>query len=256
MTLLFIISIILLIIALSSAVHAHRVRSNAALRSEFISIISHKFRTPLTSVRWLTENLVESEKDNFRKKDLQDIHVLNQQLIGLTNTLVELADMEQAAKQQYTLEDVPLCELVNDYAKKVQEMAGVKNIFFSIKCLDNTMKVRVDRTRFEFIANTILENSVVYTKPGGKVDVLITASGPHAVMNVSDTGIGIPLPSIPHIFSEFYRAPNAVSFDTEGLGVDLFLAQKIAHRLGGEIRVSSQGENLGSVFELILPRVG
>ncbi len=256
MTIFFIVSIILLIASIGLVIHAYKIRSNISLRTEFVSIISHKFRTPLTSVRWLTENLVQTEKDDFRKKDLQDIHILNQQLIDLTNTLIELADMEKISKEQYTFEEVSLYDVVNESAQKIKELAGVKNIAFNLACKDRAIKVKIDRARFEFIAHTILDNSVVYTKSGGKVDVLITSIGDKAVINVTDNGIGIAPNAIWHIFSEFYRAPNAVSFDTEGLGVDLFLAQKIAHRLGGEIRVSSQGENLGSMFELILPKVG
>jgi signal transduction histidine kinase len=249
------ISIIILILAIVLIILAYRVRANTSVIYEFVSIISHKFRTPLTSTKWLVDNLVSTEKDSFRKKDLDDVHTLNQQLINLTNTLVELTDSEKSSKQQYNFEKISVCEFVRTVFKPISEQFGMKNISCSINCADENLKINVDKARFEFVLHSVLENSAIYTKPGGKVDVVIESAAGKVYVTVVDNGIGIPKSNLRFIFSEFHRAPNAKAVDTEGLGVDLYLSRRIIHRLNGEIKAYSEGEGKGSTFQIILPQV-
>lgn len=248
-----IMSVVVLILAIILIILAYKVRSSIGLKYEFVSIISHKFRTPLTSVKWSVDNLISSEKDGFRRNELEDVHRLNQELIGLTNTLIELTETDKSSKHSYNFEIFSACDFIRETAKPASELFGIKNITFSVNCADENIKIKADRTRLEFVVHALLENSSIYTPAGGKVDVVVEAAQDKIYITVVDNGIGIPKKNLRYIFSEFHRAPNAKAFDTEGLGVDLFLAKRIVHRLGGQIKAFSEGEAKGSTFQITLP---
>jgi len=230
-----------------------KVRMTARAKAEFVGIIAHKFRTPLTSVRWTVEDLIKTEQDNLRKQNLMTIEVLNRQLINLTNTLIEVAESGHGKRKAFTFETVLLAVLINEKVEWLKKEFSVKNISFTVECEDPAIKVSVDKQRFEFVLNTVLQNSCIYTPVGGKVDVQLAQRGSKAYIVVADNGIGIPKNELHGVFKEFHRSQNAQQFDTEGLGVGLYLARTIINRLGGKIAVHSEGVGKGTVVTIKLP---
>ena len=235
---------------------ADRIQKNADIKNEFITIISHKFRTPLTSVRWNIEDLISKEQDPEKKKMFEDMRSSNQILISLTNTLIELTRTDKEAKDPSHTENVAVFDFVQGVVAPLQVSFAEKKISFSIICPEDNKKlqVRVDKSRLEFVLNALLKNAITYTPNEGKVELDIIKMGRNVEISVTDTGIGIEKEQIGDIFSEFHRAPNAVSFNTEGLGADLFLVRSIIGRLNGTIRAFSEGKDKGSKFTVSLPR--
>ncbi|MFA6554358.1 MAG: HAMP domain-containing sensor histidine kinase [Candidatus Paceibacterota bacterium] len=232
-----------------------RLTENRRLKYEFITIVAHKFRTPLTYVKWLCDALIPEEMDPFKKKSLEDVKTSNQKLIDLTGTLIEIADSESSGGATYAYENIPLGEFVKGVSSNFKDAFHNKNIFLGIHCDDNEIKVKADKTRLEFIIHTLLENASIYTSTGKNVEVTVSGTSSKAIISIQDNGIGISKQDLPHIFTKFFRGKNAKSTDTEGFGVGLYLASSIIKHLGGKMTAESDGENLGSKFTIVLPRV-
>ncbi len=113
-----------------------------------------------------------------------------------------------------------------------------------------------DAGRLEQILGNLISNAIKYSPSGGRVDILVERDDGNARVSVRDQGIGIPREALPHIFEPFYRAPNAPGAETTprigGLGLGLYIAQRLAQLHGGRIEVESE-EGQGSTFTLVLP---
>lgn len=232
-----------------------KLRENETLKYEFITIIAHKFRTPLTQIKWTTEGLLADEQDAYKKQSLSDIHGSNENLIKLTTTLVELTDASQTSKSNYKMERLNLCDLSQAAMEASKNLFHAKNLFISVSCSEPEIYVNVDLARIEFVLGTIFDNACSYTPPGRNISVTVNADKQRATLNITDDGIGIDPSDMSRIFSKFYRTKQAQAMDTEGLGVALYLCKSVMKRHGGKIEASSMGLGKGSTFSVVLPRV-
>lgn len=246
--------LILAIAIVTTIILIRRLKENNHMKYEFVTIVAHKFRTPMTYIKWVCDTLIPDETDSFKKKSLEDIKKSNQKIIDLTSTLIEIADDENKAGATYVFEKFPIYDFVKAVADRFKDTLHEKNLFFSLECDDKTALVNADQSRLEFVLITLLDNAQTYTKPGQNVSVFINANLLNVKISVQDSGIGISKQDLPHIFSKFYRGKNARVTDTEGFGVGLYLASSIVKKLGGKITVDSQGQDSGSVFTITLPR--
>ena len=117
------------------------------------------------------------------------------------------------------------------------------------------VEIEGDRARLKQIVVNLLDNAIKYTPPGGAVHFKVAALGSHAVLEVSDTGIGIPASAIPHIFDRFFRVDQARSRQPEGAGLGLSIVKSICNAHGGEVEVES-ALGRGSRFRVKLPLAG
>lgn len=251
-----IISISLLVLILACIALAREIWSkmheNEVMKNEFISIIAHKFRTPLTSMKWILENKIGEEKDVYKKENYGEIQKLTESLINMTGTLIETADAA-SSKSAYNFEKVNLCDFIKTITEVNKRLFHEKNLFFSVKCDADEIIVNIDKPRLEFVLQTLLENALAYTPPGKNVDVYISKRKHKAIINVKDNGIGINQKELPHLFTKFYRTDEAKRADTEGFGIALYISNSIVKRMKGKINVYSEGLGLGSTFEVVLP---
>mgnify|MGYP001560744816 CR=1 FL=1 len=230
-----------------------RLGGNENLKYEFITIIAHKFRTPLTQVKWSVDELLIKEQDHYKLESLKNIQESNEKLIKLTGTLVELTDSESSADTSYSFQKISVCDFVRGVGESFKNLFHEKNIFFSVQCPLENIQAEIDRPRMEFVLQVLFENAVMYSSPGKNVDVIIGQSKSKATISVIDHGIGINKTDIPNVFTKFFRAKNAQSIDTEGLGVGLYLAQNVVAKHKGIIEVSSEGAGSGSTFVVKIP---
>ncbi len=250
-----IVALVLVVIAIIAFIIIRkRLIENNHMKYEFVTIVAHKFRTPMTYIKWVCDTLIPDETDSFKKKSLEDIKKSNQKIIDLVSTLIEIADDENKAGASYVIDKFPIYEFTKSVADRFKDTLHEKNLFFSLDCDDKTALVKADQGRLEFVLTTLLDNAQTYTNPGQNVAVFINTNMLSVKISVQDSGIGISKNDLPHIFSKFYRGKNARSTDTEGFGVGLYLANSIIKKLGGKMTVESQGEGTGSTFTITLPR--
>jgi signal transduction histidine kinase len=253
---LYILAVIVVIILCLTAWKKLRsaIRATERLKYEFISIIAHKFRTPLTYIKWSTDELSSKEQDSYKIKAINDIKASNEKLIKLTGTLVELADPDNVSSATYNREKTDLCEFVRTIGDSMRDAFHEKNLFFSVECSPEPVRASIDRERMRFVVETVLENALTYSTPGKNVDVSVALRGGKALIAVVDHGIGIDPADMPRVFTRFFRAPNAQTIDTEGFGIGLHLAQMIVRRHKGTISLYSEGLNKGTTCLIELKR--
>lgn len=228
-------------------------RKSDSFKNEFITIIAHKFQTPLSQIKWLTETLYSNETDPYRSENLRDLSGANQQLIDLTGTLIEMTDSEASSRASYNFEITDMCQLVKKVADSLKTAFHEKNIFLSFQCQTPNIMVKIDKTRMEFAIQVLLENARTYTPIGRRVDVSVSNDGHKVAVTVADQGIGIEPEDMKKMFMKFFRTAGAQSIDTEGFGVGLYLARSIVKQHHGKILVQSAGRNMGSTFAIVLP---
>jgi signal transduction histidine kinase len=229
--------------------------SNEKLKYEFITIIAHKYRTPLTYIKWSTGELMSSEQDSYKKELLTNMQESNEKLIQLTGSLVELTDSKSTSGSTYNLERMSLSDFAHNIGKQYKDAFHKKNLFFSVQRPSEDIMVKIDRSRMEFVVQTLLENAIAYTPTGKNVEMSVNATKHKAMITVADGGIGIDPVDMPHITTKFFRAANARTADTEGFGVALYLAKMITLRHKGKLIIESEGLNKGTRCTVVLKRV-
>ncbi|MES2314910.1 MAG: HAMP domain-containing sensor histidine kinase [Patescibacteria group bacterium] len=243
--------------ALAVSLIWNKAREADVLKYEFMNVVTHKFRTPLTSIKWITENLKEIAPENI-KDDLQDIEVANERLVELTTLLSNLSGSDDKS-YEYIFTNIDVGLLLNKCVEETIKKSSAKNIDIVYK-QQLPFYVFGDEQKIKFVFQTLMDNALSYTPAGGKVTVAVESSsgrfkGNRLTIRISDTGIGIPKEEIKYIFTKFYRAENGRKADTEGMGIGLYLSKHIIERHRGKITVESGGEGKGTTFMIMLPLI-
>lgn len=228
-----------------------KIRETDILKYEFISIITHKFRTPLTAIKWSSNNLIESVPENLKEEVIQ-IQKYTKSLVDLTNALANLP-MVNNKGFEYNFVKLDLNDLIKSVVLEYSEIIDKKDLMLN-KLSSTTNFVLADEQKLKFVLQTLIYNAISYTKKGGKISLKISAlNNKSIIVEITDTGIGIDKSEMKFIFSKFYRTESSKKVDTEGMGIGLYLSKVIMEKLNGKIWVKSKGLEQGSSFFLSLP---
>ncbi len=223
------------------------------LKSDFVSSVSHEFKTPLTSIKALSERL-QADKviDSARMKQYFSLISQNaEQLTRLVKNLLNFSKMEEG-KFEYNFELTDIAQLVTqqiqDFGKnEVQRGARIRAFIPS-----DIPPLYVDREALTQVLNNLLDNAFKFSPVDSEVEVRIKKDQQNVVIEVSDRGIGIPEDELGKVFEKFYQGRNSVRQSAKGTGLGLTLVKHAAEAHGGKVLVRSNvGE--GSTFSLTLP---
>lgn len=224
---------------------------NDRVKYEFITVATHKLRTPLTQISWAARALLDSTADWHVRDFALRIQQSSNRLIELTNIIFETTE-EHAMGHSYAKEKIGLIAASKDVFKRLDPIITSKRLNVSIH-VDDEVYVYGDARRLYSVIEVLLENAVNYTPEGGLVQVIAYTKGKQAMFSVRDSGIGVSPEERRHIFSRFYRTDAAKRADTEGVGLGLAMAKNIIEKHHGKIGVESNGEGKGSTFWFSLP---
>ena len=229
-------------------------RANAA-KSEFLAMMSHELRTPLNAISGYAELLETGVRGPLSPEQLADVHSIQRSqahLLAIINDMLNFARLE-AGKVQFTYADVRLDPLLRGLEELVRPQLLEKDLAYTYRSFDSTSTAFLDGEKFQQVMLNLLSNAIKYTDPGGRIDLAWKIDGPDVVVNVRDTGKGIPPDKLDAIFEPFVQVEPLRTRVTGGAGLGLAISQDIARRMGGAISVeSSMGK--GSTFSLRLPR--
>jgi PAS domain S-box-containing protein len=208
-------------------------------KTAFFSNVSHEFRTPLTLMLGpITESLAHPGTPPAVREQLELAHRNSLRLLKLVNSLLDFSRLE-AGRVQASFEPIDLGVFTRDLAsifRSAIERAGLR---FTVECEDFEEPVYIDRDMWEKIVLNLLSNALKFTLAGG-ITVRLRRAAADAVLEVADTGIGIPEHEIPRLFERFHRVEGSVGRTQEGSGIGLALVQELVKLHGGVVEVDSE----------------
>jgi PAS domain S-box-containing protein len=220
------------------------------LKDDFLATVSHELRTPLASILGYLELLSESELD---EEDAGFVAVIDRnahRLLQLVEDLL-LVSRLQSGRIELARVDVELGALARDCLEAARPRAGVGEIVLGLET-NGPVVVTGDPTRLAQVLDNLVSNAIKFTPAGGTVTVRLGRNRSHAVVEVADTGIGIPRDEQPRLFDRFFRASTATERAIKGTGLGLWITRAITEAHGGSIDVESEAGE-GTSFRIRLP---
>ncbi len=226
------------------------------MKSEFISLASHQLRTPLSAIKTYSHMLVDGYMGKLtatQKQSLRTIIGAADRMNELVSTLLNITRIESGTIA-VTPKQVQLYKAAEEVLKELSLPAADKAITLSLRCRDKSRAtIKTDSLIFKEIVTNLVSNAIKYTPENGKVTVTVRPRAKDVLMQVNDTGWGIPKYAQDQIFSKFFRAQNIVKRETTGTGLGLYLVKGLVDALEGTIWFKSD-EATGTNFYFTIPR--
>jgi PAS domain S-box-containing protein len=221
------------------------------LKDEFIGLVSHELRTPLTSIIGYIALLRDERSKGLNVDHFAEVIERNaQRLLRLVGDLLFLSRM-QSGQLAMELRGTDLAAIAAEAVAEMRPEAERKNVSLALSGGDVPM-FAADPTRIAQLLGNLISNAVKFTPEGGRIDVQLGTDGDHAVLTVTDTGIGIPAADQELIFERFFRSASATRQVIPGTGLGLTISQAIVEAHNGTITVASE-EGRGATFTVRLP---
>lgn len=228
-------------------------------KSEFVSLTSHQLRTPLTTISWYVEMLLDGKAGPVsepQKKYLNEVARGTKRMVELVGAFLDVSRLELGTFVFEAGEtDVRAC--VQTVLDDLRPQMEAKSLVFKETYASHLPPVTVDPKLLRVVLQNVLANAVKYTPDEGRITLSVTweKKRGNVVITVTDTGYGIPKDQQDKIFMKLFRADNVRQMDAEGTGLGLYIAKAIVDRSGGTIRFESE-ENKGTTFFITLPVSG
>jgi signal transduction histidine kinase len=246
--------LILFIISFVITQGFERLAEASRMKSEFISIVSHQLRAPLTNLKWVLDLLTSGEIGTIaqKKEDYYKILKENATRMGdLVDNLLIVSRMEQGRlslkKEEFSVEDLTR-SLIHD--SEIFLTASNMRIEFNPE--PGLPEIFADKYQIKLLINNLLGNAVCYAEEGGIIKIRILRKKQNLFFEIKDNGVGIPKEDQKYIFQKFFRAQNAAKKQTQGSGLGLYIAKSVVESAGGKIGFESE-EQKGSTFWFTLP---
>jgi signal transduction histidine kinase len=223
------------------------------LKTGFLSLISHKFRTPITSISLFLQNLAKGICDPDDEAWQANITMIYHEACYLERMVAELLTFSKVMINEDVLrrEMCDLSSLVKQSAAEFQELSGKSGLKLVLD-IDPIPPVFVDREKLGFAVRQVLENAIKFSGDSGTVATSLKRSGDRAVIQIRDTGVGISREDLPKIFEKFYQIDPSNAGQIRGFGLGLHYAREFVRQHGGTISVESD-VGMGTCVTIIIP---
>ncbi|MFN0015200.1 MAG: ATP-binding protein [Saprospiraceae bacterium] len=230
---------------------ALRLQELDEIKTKLYTNITHEFRTPLTIILGMTEQLAGEQKNGTSKVKLDIIQRNGENLLHLVNQLLDLAKLE-SGKLSLHLVQADMVQYLRYVAGSFHSFAAYKNIELHFLPHKEQFPMDFDKDRMLHILSNLLSNAVKFTDTGGHIYLQTAVEGDRLLIKIKDTGIGIPADKLPQIFDRFYQVDDSQTRQGEGTGIGLTLVHEMVQLMGGTISVQSR-PGKGSEFIVSLP---
>jgi two-component system phosphate regulon sensor histidine kinase PhoR len=228
--------------------------------SDFVSTVSHEFRTPLTSIKGFADTLLSYGAQLPDEEKRRFINIIKDQadrLIRLVENLLTASKLG-ASRVDMSYRPIPLQRLLDKVVHSVQAKVQLKtrqDRRFEVKINPPSLEVWADSDRLEQVLLNLIDNAVKYSPASGVVRVqaeFLPEDDNWVRIRVMDEGAGIPQDLLPKIFTKFYRVESPLKQEVEGTGLGLYITKSLTTAMGGQITAESE-EGTGSTFTVTLP---
>ena len=222
-------------------------------RRLFVSNASHELKTPLSSIKLLSESLVAMEPldEEYVKEFMLDINGEIDRLTNIIDRLLQLTKLD-ANKTQMDKKVSDINEMSERIVKRLTPVAEVKSITLTLHTKQEVLAL-VDREKMWQVIYNITDNAIKYTPEGGVVNIFVFNEGDDCRVEIEDNGIGIPDSDINQVFDRFYRVDKARSRESGGTGLGLSIVHDLVKLHDGRVFCESK-ENHGTKFTVIIPK--
>jgi two-component system sensor histidine kinase BaeS len=230
---------------------AETLQQEERLRKESVADLAHELRTPVMGLL----ARIEAAQDDVLEDEAANLAAMHDEALRLTRLLDDLSALADAERPGLLLsaEPVDLAAVAAGAAEALKPGFADKGIAFTTD-LQATV-VAADQKRLEQVVVNLLTNALRYTDAGGRVNLSVRQVGGDAVLEVADSGIGIPAEDLAHVFTRFWRGEKSRSRATGGAGIGLTIVKELVRAHGGQVTVeSTMGQ--GSVFRVVIPCCG
>lgn len=230
------------------------VRQMDKAKTEFVSLASHQLRTPLTSVSWYTEMLLNKDVGSLNEKQkeyLSEIYIGNRRMIGLVDDILNTSRIDMGTLLIET-KIIILPEIAKSVLDEMAPLLQDKKMEIKKYFEANLPKIKADPELIRIVLQNLLSNSLKYTPASGSIIVRMKKHNSHVLIEVSDSGYGIPEKQKSRIFTKMFRADNIRGRETDGTGLGLYIVRAIVEQHGGRVWFESE-ENKGTTFYVSLP---
>lgn len=225
-------------------------------KDEFVSLVSHQLRTPLTSMRLFVEMLLDGQVGELNAKQheyLRMVEISTGRMVDLVSDFLNASKLE-LGRMEIKPQPTHLEDLVESIVDNLRPLADQQRLTIAYD-KPSLSEVPVEPNLYSQIVNNLLSNALHYTPDGGTIRVSLAQNPGGFQLDVTDSGIGIPLEAQAELFKRFYRAENAKHVLGEGSGLGLYLIKRIVDTCGGRVWFEST-EGKGTTFHVIIPSTG
>ena len=219
-------------------------------RRQLTADIAHELRTPLTVIEGTVDGII----DGVFQSDTEHLRSIKEQTAKLTHLISDLRDISLAESGQLKLNltSTDMVELVQRIVSNYEMNAREKNIRIKLEKEPQISEIEADTVRMEQVISNLLTNAIRHTPSSGNISVTIKNDEGGLAISVADTGEGIALEDLPHVFERFYRSGSSRSRKEGGTGLGLAIVKQMVEAHGGKVRVESK-RGTGSIFSVLLP---
>ncbi|MEM7309349.1 MAG: ATP-binding protein [Planctomycetota bacterium] len=223
------------------------------VRRDFVANVSHELKTPLTSIKGFVETLLDGaidDGDNNRRF----LGRIDDNVERLSHLVTDLLSLARVESQEGSIQRVPVdwAEVVRVVAERARGPAERKGLKLHLDTVAGPVHVLGDAEGLTQVANNLIENAINYTPAPGEVWVRLGTDGDRALLEVEDTGVGIPPEDLERVFERFYRVDKARSRALGGTGLGLSIIRNLVRQMDGSVRVESEIDR-GSHFLVEIP---
>jgi signal transduction histidine kinase/DNA-binding response OmpR family regulator len=223
------------------------------LKTQFFSNVSHELRTPLTLILSPIESVIRGDTDPAKDNIFfTSIYRNAKRLLQLINNLLDFSKIE-AGRMKLKREPVDMAKLMELFIANVQSGAESNGLSLTFENRTDESVISVDHSLMENAVYNLLSNAIKFTPPGGSIRVILRSEDRSLLIDVTDTGIGIPQEKQASIFERFTQLDGSSARKYEGTGIGLALTREIAQIHGGDVTLKSE-HGKGSTFTLSIPK--
>ncbi|KAA5827735.1 response regulator [Algibacter amylolyticus] len=230
---------------------AKRLKELDALKSQFITNITHEFRTPLTIILGYVSSLKEKFiNDSTVSKPIKSIERSSNNLLHLVNEMLDLAKLEQG-KLKLNNSSTNLVAFTSYIITSFSSLAESNQVALNFFSSKDSIIMDFDVEKMRQIISNLITNAIKFSKPNTTVTVMLDAIDEHAIIKITDQGIGIPKDEILFVFDRFYRS-SKITGKISGTGIGLALTKELVNLMNGSISVNSE-ESISTTFTIRIP---
>lgn len=250
------VTLVLFIIGYSITRGFEHLAEAARMKSEFVSIVSHQLRSPLSNLKWSIEFLMSGRAGHLDVKQLEYVASLKENTGRMVSLVTDLLKVSQIDQGTLPLEYAPFS--LPDLARKViasfESYANAHNVRFDMSIQESVSDAYADQEKVKWVFENLVDNAIRYSAGEATVSIVVVSKNSFLHCEVWDTGVGIPFDDQKHIFQKFFRSKSVLRYETEGTGLGLYIAKAYIEKMGGRIGFTSR-PNKGSTFWFTLPVV-